>query len=139
MKAIHLIMENKWTGKENLIEQIIQLIPDSRVRDRLILINSMDSLDEICNLGTSGYVVNSVPLAIAFANRVNSLGLEKMLHILINVGGDTDTNCSIAGQIVGALIGPKQIPKRLFMNLEAIEEYDWINSTIKKFKNDRTT
>ena len=137
VKAIHLIIENKWAGKENLIELIIKEIPDSRVRDRLVMINSINDLNEICNLGNSGYVVDSVPLAIAFANRINDLGITKMFELIINAGGDIDTNCSIAGQIVGTLLGKNGIPKELKLKLEELEDYDWIISSIKKFKNER--
>jgi len=138
VKAIHLILEGKWTGGKDLVELIIDKIPDSRVRDRLILISTINNLDEISNLGTSGYVVNSVPLAIAFASRINDLGFENMFQKLINAGGDTDTNCSLAGQIVGTLLGKGRIPNSLLIKLKALREYSWIISTIEKFKNDRT-
>ncbi|WP_187388236.1 ADP-ribosylglycohydrolase family protein [Seonamhaeicola marinus] len=133
IEAIRLILNKEWTGNENLVELIIERIPDSRVRDRLIRINALDSLDEVYKLGTSGYVVDSVPLAIAFANSINDLGFEKMLERLIAAGGDTDTNCSMAAQIVGTLRGTSCIPDHLFLKLKALDEYEWIVSTIQKF------
>jgi len=60
-----------------------------------------ENLEDIANLGTSGYVVDSVPLAIAAANQVDQLGMEEMFNQLVQFRGDTDTNCSIAGQVPG--------------------------------------
>ena len=90
------------------------------------------SLEEIGQIGNDGYVVNSVPLAIAAANKVREIGIEEMYLQLIKIGGDTDTNCSIAGQIAGALIGRNEIPEKLVNNLKDLSEYDWIETTINK-------
>lgn len=131
--AIREILKGNWTGKSNLIELIIEQIPDTRVRDRLIEIRDIKDLFEIGRKGNDGYVVNSVPLAIAAANKINEIGIEKMYSILIEIGGDTDTNCSIAGQIAGALIGKKGIPYNLINKLKGLNEYNWILETINKF------
>ena len=103
--AIRAALNWDWDGHNNLMEGIIEQIPDTRVRDRLIQVNPMTDLKSIGSLGSSAYVVNSVPLALAAASRVLELGLENMFRQLIDIGGDTDTNCSIAGQIAGTLLG----------------------------------
>ena len=132
--AIQLIINETWTGKENLIELIINEIPDTKVRDRLIEINKLDgNLTEIGKLGTSGYVVNSVPLAIAFASKIKEIGMNGMFEKIIELGGDTDTNCSIAGQIAGTLVGEKGIPTELKEKLMEIKDFEWINSSIKEY------
>ena len=128
--AIKAVLTEKWTGKENLIKLIINQIPDTRLRDRLIEIKDMDSLVEIGKKGNNGYVVNSVPLAIAAANKIQDIGFEGILEQLIEIGGDTDTNSSITGQIVGALIGKKEIPKNLLAKLMELSEFNWIEKTI---------
>ena len=115
-----------------MIELIIDQIPDTRVRDRLIEIKNIKSLQEIGQIGNDGYVVNSVPLAIAAANKVREIGIEEMYLQLIEIGGDTDTNCSIAGQIAGSLIGRKEIPDKLINKLKELSEYEWIETTINK-------
>ena len=94
----------------------------------------MNDLSDIGKLGNNGYVVNSVPLAIAAANKVDEIGIEKMYLELIDIGGDTDTNCSMAGQIAGALIGKKKIPKKLIHELSKLGEYQWLKATINNFK-----
>ena len=109
--AIQSIINETWTGKENLLQIIIDKIPDTRVRDRLIEIDNLKcDLKQVGKLGNDGYVVNSIPLAIAFASKVNEIGLTEMYKQIIKLGGDTDTNCSIAGQIAGTLIGIENIP-----------------------------
>lgn len=131
---IREIINGNWCGKENLMELIIDQIPDTNVRDRLIQIKDIDDLSTIGKLGNNGYVVNSVPLAIAAANKVGEIGIEKMYLELIDIGGDTDTNCSIAGQIAGTLIGKNNIPKTLVQKLSKLTEYQWIQNTINNFK-----
>lgn len=138
--SIQSAIDGAWTGKENLIELIIDKIPDTKVRDRLIEINEFPTnttLLEVGKLGNSGYVVDSIPLAIAAANNIGQLGIEKMFTTLIEIGGDTDTNCSIAGQIVGSLIGIGSMPDNLFSKLKNLSEYKWINKTLTKFIENR--
>lgn len=132
--AIQSIINKTWTGKKNLLQIIINEIPDTRVRDRLIDIDNINcDLSKIGEFGNDGYVVNSVPLAIAFASKVNDIGLCQMYEQIIELGGDTDTNCSIAGQIAGTLIGIKKIPNELIDKLKDLNESDWIYRTINKF------
>ena len=128
--AIREILNRNWYGESNLIELIIDQIPDTRVRDRLIEIKDIKSLQEIGQIGNDGYVVNSVPLAIAAANKVKEIGIEEMYLQLIEIGGDTDTNCSIAGQIAGTLVGLEGIPDKLVYKLKELKEYRWIETTI---------
>lgn len=130
--AIREILKGNWTGETNLLELLIEQIPDTRVRDRLIEIKDMENLSEIGEKGNDGYVVNSIPLAIAAANKVKELGLGRMYKELIKIGGDTDTNCSIAGQIAGTLLGIKGIPEELMFNLQSLDEYEWISSKIEE-------
>jgi len=132
--AIQSAINETWTGKENLIQIIINKIPDTRVRDRLIEIDNLNcDLAKVGKLGSDGYVVNSVPLAIAFASQVSKIGIKEMFNQIIDLGGDTDTNCSIAGQIAGALIGFQNIPIDLVDKFKELNEYAWIDRTITEF------
>ncbi|MGB5942687.1 MAG: ADP-ribosylglycohydrolase family protein [Leeuwenhoekiella sp.] len=122
--AIKSIINKTWTGKENLLQIIIDKIPDTRMRDRLIEIDNIQcDLSKIGDFGTNGYVVNSVPLAIGYASQVNKIGIQSMFEQIVQLGGDTDTNCSIAGQIAGTLIGIKEIPMELTNKLKALNEF----------------
>lgn len=138
--AIQSILNHNWTGEENLLEIIIEQIPDTRVRDRLIEINNLNhkaTLKDIGSLGNNGYVVNSIPLAISAANKINQTSVEKIFKELTEIGGDTDTNCSIAGQIIGTLIGRKNIPQDLLSRLMEIREYQWILKTIINLRKEK--
>lgn len=138
--AIRAILKNKWTGKENLLALVIDQIPDTRVRDKLIEIDEIQDkigLQEIGKLGNNGYVVNSVPLALVAANKFHKIGMEQIFADLIAIGGDTDTNCSIAGQIIGTLIGIKSIPDNLYNQLKLLPEFTEIEQVITRLKNKR--
>lgn len=55
------------------------------------------------------------------------------------LGGDTDTNSAIAGQIAGTLIGREAFPEELIHKLKELKDYQWIITTIEKYlkrKND---
>lgn len=131
--AIRKVLNGDWNGHNNLIEIIIDEIPDTKVRDRLSEIMDIKELSLVGQKGNNGYVVNSVPLAIAAANKVFEIGLEEMYLQLIDIGGDTDTNCSIAGQIAGTLIGVQNIPTHLIDKLKELNEFNWIQNTIRMF------
>ncbi len=133
--AIKEILNGTWQGDNNLIEIIIDQIPDTLVRDRLIEINSKSNLSlfEIGQLGNNGYVVNSVPLVITAVNRFKEYGAKKLFDELIKIGGDTDSNCSMTGQILGSLIGFESIPNELTSIFDNLHESKWINETINEF------
>lgn len=132
--AIKEILNGNWVGEDNLIAKIISKIPDTRVRDRFIVVKDIKELSDVATFGKDAYVVNSVPLAIAAANKVKEMGVEEVFSQLISIGGDVDTNCSIAGQIMGTLVGRKGIPSHLLKKLQALDTFPWIETTIGKFK-----
>ncbi|EFK34522.1 ADP-ribosylglycohydrolase [Chryseobacterium gleum] len=131
--SIKAILNSDWNGKNNLFDIIIPEIPDTNVRDRLIEINSIgnnSSISEISKLGNNGYVVNSVPFAIYCSTKIIDLGLKEMLKQIISTGGDTDTNASIAG----TLIGTENIPYELILKLRKLPDYKWIKQVIDATK-----
>ncbi len=129
--AVHAAYHGIWTGQQDLIDHVIPLLPDSRVRDRLGEMQPLAAntqLHEIAaEFGNSAYVVNSVPLAICTAQNINKLGFRPMLESLITSGGDTDTNASIAGQIAGTLLGYNNLPKSMLERLPQKEMIDKIS------------
>jgi len=133
--SIKNILNGKWNGENNLIDLLINEIPDTKVRDRLIKINELGNhktITEIAKLGNDGYVVNSIPFSIFCATKVLDLGFTNVIQEIINSGGDTDTNASIFGQISGALIGIENIPNELTKKLEKVKEYKLITEIIQK-------
>jgi ADP-ribosylglycohydrolase len=76
--------------------------------------------------GSSGYVVESVPLAILGASRLATLGFRKVLEELVMTGGDTDTVASMAGQILGCVLGRSGLPDEMALRVPC---YDRIIET----------
>lgn len=79
--SIRSALNRQWDGTQNLLQIIIEQIPDTKVRDRIIEINEIQytrKLQEIEKLGNDGYVVNSIPLAIVAASKVNEI-----LHLTV--------------------------------------------------------
>jgi len=106
-----------WDGSNDLLRLVIGALPDTQTRDRLIALIEIDKetplLEIARRFGCSGYVAESVPLALCGASRIRSLGFKTLLIELIACGGDTDTNASMAGQVAGALIGRGRLPEDL--------------------------
>ncbi len=113
--ATRLIALPTWTWERSLSAAVADGLPDSVVRDRLRALAQLElSLPEIAaQFGASGYVAESVPLAIAAVQTLASHDFMSMMQAVIAVGGDTDTNAAIAGQIGGAWLGASQIPTSL--------------------------
>ena len=88
-------------------------LPDTLVRDRLLALFQQDRKPSLLNVakdfGASGYVVESVPLAILAGTTYDAL--IPMFEDLVKCGGDTDSNCFLAGQIFGSIHGLEAIPK----------------------------
>lgn len=135
--ALEAILTEQWRGRENLLMIISHQLPDSRIKDRLIQLEATTDINSLGDFGTSGYVVDSVPFAIAMASKVHTLGFESMLSTIIEMGGDTDTNCSIAGQIAGCLLGVEALPKNKLEQLKSLESYSYIQRVLKQFENQK--
>lgn len=94
--------------------RIIEQLPDSQIRDRLLEMQAAPSdmtLTEAANrFGASGFVVETVPIALLAAARMVSYSMESVIAELVQIDGDIDTIASIAGQIAGARIGVNGLP-----------------------------
>lgn len=133
--AVRAALNKEWTGNENLLEILIPQLPDTRVRDRLIEIREIydqATIESIAAMGTDGYVVNAVPFAVFAASRVMDMGLQEMLMAVIDAGGDTDTNASMAGQIVGALMGLKGIPVALMQQISQVPGFSRLKEIVNR-------
>lgn len=102
------------------VTKVVEQLPDTNVKDRMIQLFTCHSekyIHELSAFGNNGYVVNAVPFAIFSAIKVPDLGFSEVLNQIIQSGGDTDTNASIAGQIMGAFLGYDQLPMDLLAKL----------------------
>lgn len=106
-------LHGEWKGGPDLIEKIAGELPDTNVKDRLLKLYDMKTLP-LAEIGTlhkpTGYVVDSVPISIFAAQQIANLDAHQIFEELIKMGGDTDTTCSMTGQIIGTLLGDKQLP-----------------------------
>lgn len=132
--AIRCAASGVWDGEGTLIEYVLEVLIDSAVKDRLLELRDLKStlpLHEVAaKYGTSGHVVESVPLALYAAQFIRKVGFAEMLEELIRAGGDTDTIASIAGQIVGAYLGVEGLPAEL---LAKLPERDLIETIALQF------
>ncbi|MBO0726263.1 MAG: ADP-ribosylglycohydrolase family protein [Blastocatellia bacterium] len=115
--AVRAAAGGLWDGSNDLLRLVVEALPDTQTRDRLVSMTEIEEelpLREIARrFGCSGYVAESVPLALCGASRIRNLDFKAVLIELIVCGGDTDTNASIAGQVTGALIGRNWLPKEM--------------------------
>lgn len=100
------------------------------MRDRILELSALpDELtvaDVASQFGSSGYVVESVPLAIYAARSIPHFPLDAVLRSLIEAGGDTDTIASMTGQIAGAWIGTAQISRDMIQLLPDANDIEQI-------------
>ncbi len=125
--AVVLAIRIAMNGDKPTLDGIAQRLPDSCVRDRMIDLSTCDSTSSLKTIadqyGSSGYVVESVPLAALTAERIiESSQFETHLVDLIQAGGDTDTNASMAGQIAGTYVGADRLPQHLVQHVPLRQE-----------------
>lgn len=102
-----------WEGRDALFARLQEMLPDTRVRDRLAELGSFTGTigEAAATFGTSGYVVEAVPLALhAFCEAARSGDFLDMVRELVEAGGDCDSIGSMAGQCFGALRGAGALP-----------------------------
>lgn len=118
----------------DLLEVVVQDLPDSRVRDRILALGTLRDERSVAEVGSefgaSGYVVDSVPLALYAAPLIERFPIDEVLRNVIEAGGDTDTIASMTGQITGAWLGVSQISREL---IELLPDSAGIERTAEEF------
>jgi ADP-ribosylglycohydrolase len=90
----------------NAIREDCPELPDSRVRDNLLLTAGIAGVAAVVGeVGSSGFVAETIPAAFEVARQMRVAGFEAAMDEMNALGGDTDTIGSIAGQIWGATTG----------------------------------
>jgi ADP-ribosylglycohydrolase len=132
--SIRSAWNGSWSGTDGLLELLLEHLPDTSVRDRIFEIAKISDDLSIAAIGkrfgSSGYVVESVPLAILGASQVARLGFMRVLEELVMIGGDTDTIASMAGQIMGCVVSRAGIPEEQAFQLPC---YDHIVEVASRF------
>lgn len=102
---------------DNVMSQLAEALPDSRVRDRLVEIaeDSPTVPEYATRFGATGYVVDSVPLAILAATQATSF--LPMIQQIVACGGDVDSIGAMASQLYGARHGTASLPLELLTRI----------------------
>jgi ADP-ribosyl-[dinitrogen reductase] hydrolase len=133
--ALTYIIQGKWDETSSLIELITPHIPDTATRDNLLRLQDKPELTikEAADLvGCSGHVVQSIPFVISAAQKIRSKSFTSILIEIILCGGDTDTNASMAGQIIGAYHGYSGLSDDLLSRFKKIRESAYILETAER-------
>jgi ADP-ribosyl-[dinitrogen reductase] hydrolase len=125
-------------GKVETASELLQLVagelPDSRVRDRLLVVSECANDEPIFTLaqrfGCGGYVVETIPLALVAGWQIVNRGMELVFRDLALAGGDNDTIASIACQLAGSQLGSAALPEKLLMHLP---EREWVTDIASRF------
>jgi ADP-ribosyl-[dinitrogen reductase] hydrolase len=99
--AIRIAVTSDWQDPPSTLRQIASPLPDSHVKDRLMLISDLPPKEPFgqiaTSFGSSGFVAETVPLAIVCAIKMTTAGIETVMAELSKFNGDIDTIGSIAG------------------------------------------
>jgi len=124
MLAIRSVLVGAWSRQNTFLNVALDSLPDSAVRDRIELLTRLQipPTEVASRFGASGYVVDTVPLALHCAQRIADEPLTAVLAGSISIGGDTDTIASLTGQIAGTVVRAAGVPNELFDGIQDREE-----------------
>jgi ADP-ribosyl-[dinitrogen reductase] hydrolase len=133
--AVVLALRLTWPdSRDAMLRAVSAELPDCRVRDQLqraAELGPAASLQDVAiRSGTSGWVVETVPIALAAAWYMAEVSFHAGLDELVRIGGDTDTIASIAGQVAGARLGVSRLPLDL---LSLVPERELIEDVGRRF------
>ncbi len=90
-------------------------------------------------IGCSGYVAESIPFSVFAAQKIREQDFREILLEIVSCGGDTDTNASLAGQIMGAVIGYSGIPGDIQDVFRTMKESQFVIEISDKISNQLPT
>ncbi len=131
--AIQYFLKTRKIEKKKYFNYIISNLSDSITKDNLIKLSSELTLDIKAvakKYGNSAYAPQSIPFAIFCASKYNNENMSSIFKEIICSGGDTDTNCSLAGQIIGSSINLNSFPKELIEKLKTVPNFHLISNLI---------
>lgn len=130
--AIRSVLQGTWSPETSFLAAALHSLPQSAVRGRMERLLPLDlpPVEVGRRFGCTGYVVDTVPLALYCAQGIAREDLPPVLARTIAAGGDTDTIASITGQIGGTVVGSRGIPPDLFA---AVEGGDEVAGVARKF------
>ncbi|KXX69785.1 ADP-ribosylglycohydrolase family protein [Flammeovirga sp. SJP92] len=136
-KSLVRCLNDEFITSQSLIKPLIEELPDTRIRDRLIELEKRNDLDiEECGklFPPSGYVVDSVPFSIFCAEKIVTRSFRDIIISQIKVGGDTDTVCSMTGQIIGTAFGVEKFDEEWVDKAKNLNLYPTMENLVSKWK-----
>jgi ADP-ribosylglycohydrolase len=133
--AIRAVLSGEWRQDRSFLAAAVDGLPDSAVRDRIgeLLPLQLPASEVAERFGATGYVVDTVPLALYCAQSIASEPLPAVLALTISAGGDTDTIASIAGQVAGTVAGSAGVPHDLLEEVSGGDELRTIAGDFAEF------
>ena len=118
------LIANGMNDTKRVIEEIIGIIDESIVKDKLLLAVAhlemkTDPFEALAEIGVNGYVPETV--GAAFYCLGASDNFRDTVVLAVKAGGDTDTTAAIAGAMAGTLYGLDGIPSEYKENVENFE------------------
>ena len=123
-------------SSQNFLPNVIRHLPDSPLRERLMAVIEVPgaSIRDIARkFGNGSAAIESVPFALFAAHQADHLGLPATLNAIASSGGDTDTNCALAGQVIGVRHGLEAVPHDWMERLRVTPGYPDYSATIKRY------
>ncbi|WP_299437498.1 ADP-ribosylglycohydrolase family protein [uncultured Aquimarina sp.] len=134
--SIRTILNGNWLNDISLLKLVADQLPSSNVRERILELSDLEnsiSIQEVAKkYGNDGYVVNSIPFCIFAASKIKNNHISFIFDEIIESEGDTDTNCSITGQICGTYLGINKVPLLFKEKLKKLPEYDWLSCRVEE-------
>ncbi|MFC1745785.1 ADP-ribosylglycohydrolase family protein [Candidatus Riflebacteria bacterium] len=126
--TIYLAINQPQLSGNNTLLEVIKMLPDTRVKDRLILISELHPDTSITQavkiFGNSGYVVETVPLAFYAFLKGMEMGFIPAIQETVLNGGDADTIASMAGQMHGGWCGVDALPQPFIEKVPGKEDIE---------------
>lgn len=134
------VVEAIWYLQSNgdpaeILPQVAERLPDTLVRDRMLDLSRAQDLsigEAAEKFGSSGYAVDSIPLALFAASKINSRNFNLILEQIVRAGGDTDTNASITGQVAGVAM---DIPEDSIVQLAKLSNFRELEAFVDNYIN----
>jgi hypothetical protein len=122
--ATRAVMSGRWSEQHTFLAAASDGLPDSAVRDRVqaLLPLQISASETARRFGASGHVVDSVPLALYFAQSIAFAPPSEVLARTIGAGGIPIRLPRSPGQLAGAVVGAAGIPHERLRDIDGIGE-----------------
>ena len=115
-------------SRQKFLDQVIACVPESNVRDKLILARDLDGNESITHVaailgnGQNAAVQTTVPFALWCASDFRK-SFEDTIWQTLEGQGDCDTICAIVGGITAMRVGIEGIPLTWQQSCEPIPQW----------------